>query len=71
MKLTDAQLPPLLAPLPDWQMSRSRAAPFLAQFVFTTLPGPWVSCAVAVVAELAHHPEWSNVYNRVAVTDDP
>ncbi len=59
----------LLATLPDWRrlgerdaLFRSfRFADFSEAFAFMT--------RVAIAAErLNHHPEWSNVYNRVEIT---
>jgi 4a-hydroxytetrahydrobiopterin dehydratase len=70
MKLTDAQLPPLLAQLPAWRMSPERGGTLAREFVFHDFAQAWgFMSQVAVVAEKRnHHPEWSNVYNRVAVT---
>lgn len=68
-KLTDAERGTLLARLTDWQMvegrdaitRRLRFADFNAAFGFMT--------RVALVAErMDHHPEWSNVWNRVEIT---
>jgi 4a-hydroxytetrahydrobiopterin dehydratase len=68
-RLTDAEVAALLTDLPDWQLradglaiERSfRFANFNAAFGFMT--------RVALYAEKAdHHPEWSNVYNRVEIT---
>jgi len=70
MKLTNAQLPPLLAQLPAWRMSPERGGTLARDFVFHDFAQAWgFMSQVAVVAEKRnHHPEWSNVYNRVAVT---
>jgi len=70
MKLTDAQLPPLLAQLPAWRMRPERGGMLTREFVFHDFAQAWgFMSQVAVVAEKRnHHPEWSNVYNRVAVT---
>ena len=69
-KLTDAQLKPLLAHLPAWRMSRERGGTISREFVFLDFAQAWgFMSQVAVVAEKrSHHPEWSNVYNRVDVT---
>lgn len=67
-QLTDAERAAALADLPDWTLrgdglaiERSfRFADFSQAFAFMT--------RVALLAEQAdHHPEWSNVYNRVAI----
>ena len=68
-RLTDAEVAALLAELPDWTLradglaiSRTfRFADFSVAFAFMT--------RVALLAEKAdHHPEWSNVWNRVEIT---
>jgi 4a-hydroxytetrahydrobiopterin dehydratase len=68
-RLTDADRDAALGDLPDWSLradglaiSRDfRFADFSEAFAFMT--------RVALLAEKAdHHPEWSNVYNRVSVT---
>ncbi len=70
MKLTDAALAPLLAQLPAWQMSPQRGGTLSRGYVFEDFAQAWgFMSQVAVVAEKRnHHPEWSNVYNRVEVT---
>ena len=68
-RLTDADRDAALARLPGWSLRGDglaierefRFADFSAAFAFMT--------RVALLAEQAdHHPEWSNVYNRVAIT---
>ena len=68
-QLTDAERDAALAGLPDWALRddklaivrRFRFADFSEAFAFMT--------RVALIAEKAdHHPEWSNVYNRVEIT---
>ena len=67
-KLTEAALAPALATLSGWTRvdgrdaieKRFKFADFSAAFAFMT--------RVALAAEkMDHHPEWSNVYNRVDV----
>jgi 4a-hydroxytetrahydrobiopterin dehydratase len=68
-RLSDAECDAALRELPGWSLRADglaiarefRFADFSEAFAFMT--------RVALLAEKAdHHPEWSNVYNRVAVT---
>ena len=69
LKLDEAHLRDLLAGLPDWQHGDERGgtlrrtlrfADFAQAFGFMT--------QVAIVADKRdHHPEWSNVYDRVDI----
>ena len=65
-KLVDAEIELALAALPGWNrdgdaiVRKYKFADFTHAFAFMT--------RVALLAEEAdHHPEWSNVYNRVEV----
>lgn len=65
-KLSDAEIGERLQELPDWRVVAGklrrelRFEDFVAAFRFMT--------AVALVAEkMDHHPDWTNVYNRVTV----
>lgn len=68
-RLTEAEVAAALAALPDWTLRADglaivrgfRFADFVAAFGFMT--------RVALLAEKSdHHPEWSNVWNRVEIT---
>ena len=68
-QLTDAERDAALAALPAWRLREDglaierelKFADFNEAFGFMT--------RVALLADkLDHHPEWSNVYNRVAIT---
>jgi 4a-hydroxytetrahydrobiopterin dehydratase len=68
-RLTDAECDALLSECPAWQLRADgkaierafRFGDFNAAFGFMT--------RVALYADKAdHHPEWSNVYNRVNIT---
>lgn len=58
-----------LAALSDWQLVDGRDA-IVRTFRFSDFNAAFgFMCRAALVAEkLDHHPEWSNVYNRVEVT---
>ena len=65
-KLTDVEIESRLASLPGWAVVNGKLhrefhfKDFVSAFAFMT--------AVALVAESKnHHPEWSNVYNKVVL----
>ena len=68
-KLTIEDLKQALKRLPDWELAKDREVivrkfqfvDFDAAFAFMT------RCAL-MAAKMDHHPEWSNVYNKVEVT---
>jgi 4a-hydroxytetrahydrobiopterin dehydratase len=68
-KLAIEELKQALKRLPDWNLAKDREAivrkfqfvDFDAAFAFMT------RCAL-MAAKMDHHPEWSNVYNKVEVT---
>ena len=62
-----AQLP---TTLPAWQFSDARGGLVRREFVFADFAQAFGFMAqLALVAEKRnHHPEWSNVYNRVTIT---
>ena len=68
-KLTIDELRAALKRLPDWSLASDREAiargfkfvDFDAAFAFMA------RCAL-LAAKMDHHPEWSNVYNKVSVT---
>jgi 4a-hydroxytetrahydrobiopterin dehydratase len=68
--LTAQELQPLLASLPQWRHSPDRGGTITREFRFADF-----QAAFGFMAQLAlhaernnHHPEWSNVYNRVSIT---
>ncbi len=67
-KLTDDQRTAALAELADWRLVEGRDA-IRKSFKFKTFNEAWgFMTRVALAAEkLNHHPEWSNVYNRVDI----
>ncbi len=68
-KMTDAEIKDALSGLDGWTLLENRPAIF-KKFKFADFATAWdFMCAVAEEAdEMSHHPEWSNVYNRVEVT---
>lgn len=69
-KLASPDIQQLRTALPDWQFSEARGGLISREFSFADFVQAFGFMAqVALVAEkLNHHPEWSNVYNRVAIT---
>jgi len=65
-KLTDTDVAARLAAMPGWMLA---AGKLHKAFVFSDFAEAWgFMSAVALVAEtMGHHPEWSNVWNRVVV----
>ncbi|MCB1695850.1 MAG: 4a-hydroxytetrahydrobiopterin dehydratase [Halioglobus sp.] len=65
-KLSPAEVEQRLQALPDWVMDRHR---LYRLFVFTDFVEAFgFMSRVALLAErMDHHPEWSNVYNRVEI----
>jgi 4a-hydroxytetrahydrobiopterin dehydratase len=68
-RLTDAERDAALAELADWTLREDGLA-ISRDFKFVDFSQAFAFMArVALYAEKAdHHPEWSNVYNRVHVT---
>ena len=68
-KLTQEERTAALAKLPEWKMAEDREA-IHRQFKFPNFNAAFAFMTkVAMLAEkIDHHPEWSNVYNRVEVT---
>ena len=68
-QLTEAERAEALAALPDWTL-RADGSAIDREFTFKNFSEAWAFMSrVALLAEKHdHHPEWSNVYNRVAIT---
>ena len=68
-KLTDIERATLATALPLWRMAPGRDA-IQRDFAFRDFVEAWGFMArVALLAEKQdHHPEWSNVWNRVSIT---
>ena len=56
--------------VPQWRLDAQRGGTITREFVFADFVQAFAFMTqVALLAEKQdHHPEWSNVYNRVAVT---
>jgi 4a-hydroxytetrahydrobiopterin dehydratase len=67
-RLSDAARAALAANLPEWGLVEGRDA-IRRQFRFADFSAAWgFMSRVALLAEQQdHHPEWSNVYNRVDI----
>lgn len=67
-KLDDAERSALLARFPEWTHEPVRDA-IARQFRFDDFAQAFgFMASVAIIAEkMDHHPEWSNVYNRVDI----
>jgi len=67
-KLSEAERTEALAALPDWEHQPARDA-IVRHFKFKDFNEAFgFMTRVALLADKAdHHPEWSNVYNRVEV----
>lgn len=67
--LTQTQRETLSADLPGWSMVEGRDA-IHQSFKFADFSQAWAFMSrVALLAEKQdHHPEWENVYNKVAIT---
>lgn len=63
--LDDAALSDAMAGLPDWRVEGNQIA---AEFTFKNFKQAFAFITqVAIESEVMnHHPEWSNVYNRVS-----
>ena len=68
-KLSTDELPKLLAELNHWQLSADSSSMFRS-FKFADFNEAFgFMTRVAIKAqEMDHHPEWSNVYNKVEIT---
>ena len=68
-QLTEAERAGMLAASPEWTL-RADGSAIEREFKFKDFSQAWAFMSrVALIAEKHdHHPEWSNVYNRVAIT---
>ena len=69
-RLDDKQLARLLAERPQWRFDAARGGLISREFVFADFCQAFgFMTQLALAAErLNHHPEWSNIYDRVRIT---
>lgn len=69
-KLDPADWPTLSTQLPQWQYRPQRGGLIQRDFLFEDFVQAFgFMTQLALAAErLNHHPEWTNVYNRVSIT---
>lgn len=67
--LTRAEREKLAADLPEWRMAEGRDA-LQRSFRFQDFGAAWAFMTRAALAaeRMDHHPEWTNIWNRVEVT---
>jgi 4a-hydroxytetrahydrobiopterin dehydratase len=70
IRLDELQVKNLLGAVPQWKHSDDRGGTIAREFLFSDFVQAFgFMTQVALEAEKrSHHPEWSNVYNRVAIT---
>lgn len=68
-KLSESERVQALSELPGWQSADGRDA-WCKEFRFADFNAAfgWMSRVALMAEKLDHHPDWSNVYNRVHVT---
>lgn len=66
VKLSETEIHSKLEALPGWSLE---AGKLHRQFRFGSFVEAfgWMSSVALVAESMGHHPEWSNVYNRVSV----
>ncbi len=64
--LSDADITAKLAELEGWQLTEGKLARQFAFDDFVAAFG-WMTQVALVAEKLDHHPDWTNVYNRVSV----
>ena len=68
-KLEYSDAKPFLSALPDWHYHEAAGGQITRDFKFASFVQAFgFMASVAILAEKSdHHPEWSNVYNRVSI----
>jgi 4a-hydroxytetrahydrobiopterin dehydratase len=65
-KMTDAEISAGVAKLPGWKVQDGKLH---REYKFADFPHAFgfMATAAPAIEKMDHHPEWSNVYNRVTV----
>jgi 4a-hydroxytetrahydrobiopterin dehydratase len=65
-KLPDSKIAKALLALPGWRVAKGKLH---REYKFPGFPEAFgfMATAAPTIQKMDHHPEWSNVYNRVAV----
>lgn len=65
-KLTEAEIFAAIAALPSWSVEKGKLH---REYQFADFPHAFgfMATAAPAIEKMNHHPEWSNVYNRVTV----
>lgn len=65
-KLADSKISAMVEKLPGWSVKRGKLH---REYKFADFPHAFGMMATAApsIEKMNHHPEWSNVYNRVTV----
>ena len=65
-KLSETELQQALKSLPEWQIKEGKLS---KEYKFNSFPMAlgWMVTVGVHAEKMAHHPEWSNVYNKVQV----
>lgn len=68
-KFTDTEVAEALADMEGWSLVKDRPA-ITKKFKFNDFPTTWnfMDDVAGYADEISHHPEWTNVYNRVEIT---
>lgn len=68
-KLSDAEIKEALAELEGWSLVEGRAA-ITKKLKFKDFVATWnfMDDVAGYAEEISHHPEWTNIYNRVEIT---
>lgn len=65
-KMTEEQIQAMVKQLPDWKVTGGKLHREYKFPDFSTA-FKFMATAVPAIEKMDHHPEWSNVYNRVTV----